>query len=278
MYLYHADALAIGGTLVRPIPQVIESRAACSLPTAGGTSSCRVEKFSLNGLISFDMAQCDLAGGVEIKNGVPLCVTRVSVVIEGLNILNMVMADRIVARLASEHGPNDKEPKIITTGCHYDGLRIAGHPVEVETAHNLYSDMPTFADWQKAWTSKNKATRKRVQDCMIGSTLPSAPAKTDPQHLQDVHRAVREQGKARDLRQTVLSSFVSKVTGIAGSEIDNWGPIIVVPQFGTIYLGEVIVSPSQRRVNMMRLELGSPDGGSFNLGSGSSNGTTIPPT
>lgn len=275
MYLYHADALAIGGTLVRPISQVIESKAACSLPTAGGTSSCRVEKFSLNGSISFDMAQCDLAGSVETKNGIDTSVTRVSVVIEGLNILNMVTADRIVARLASEHGPGDKEPKIITTGCHYDGMRIAGHPVEIQTAHNLFSDMPTFADWQKAW--KNKGTRKRVQECMIGSTLPSAPAKSDPSHLQDVHQAVTRQSNAPDLKQTVLSSFVGKVTGITGSEINNWGPIIVVPQFGTIYLGEVLVSQSQRRVNMLRLELGSPDGASFVVGSGSSNGTTFPP-
>src|SRR5258708_16642085 len=134
--------------------------------------------------------------------------------------------------------------------------------------------MRTVADWQKAW--KGKWRGKGVQDCRIGSTLPSTPSKTDPQHLKDVHRAVSEQGEAANLKQTVLSSFVSKVTGITGSKINNWGPIIVVPHFGTIYLGEVIVSYASRRVNMLRLELGESDEGGFLVGSVESSGSIYP--
>src|SRR5258708_19224875 len=113
----------------------------------------------------------------------------------------------------------------------------------------MCADKEGFEEWEKA--GKGKWAGKTVQDWKIGSTLPSTPSKTEPQHLKDVHRAVSEQGEAANLKQTVLSSFVSKVTGITGSKINNWGPIIVVPHFGTIYLGEVIVSYASRRLNRL---------------------------
>ncbi len=276
MYLYHADALALGGTLVRPLQNIVSSQAACSLPPSGGVASCRVEKFSMNGLVSFDSAQSDLAGGIEEKGGKEYNVTRVSVVVEGLNVLNMVMADRIVMRLAAEHETGTAEPSIITTGSHYDGLRIAGHAADITTGHDLFSEMPTFGHFQTAW-KKNGAGKKKILGTLMGNTLPAAPAKSAPQHLHDIHKGCQEQRRARDIRQTMLSSFVTGVSGIDGSEIKSWGPIIVVPQFGTIYLGEVMVSHSQRRMNMLRLELGSPDGGSFSFGSGGANGTPYPP-
>ena len=130
MYLYHADALALGGTVVRPVPDIIESQVACSLPTAGGTASSRSGRFEYKGLISFESAQSSLTGNVETRNGVPFNVTRVSVVIEGLNILHMVMADRIVARLAAEHGPKEpnrpSEPKILSPDA--EALRRRAEP------------------------------------------------------------------------------------------------------------------------------------------------------
>ena len=198
MYFYHANALALGGTYVRPFQQVIPTQADCSLPITGGTSTARAEKFNFNDVISFDSAQSDVAGGKETKNGQDVYVSRVSIVIEGLNILNMFMADRIVARLATEHlwcdpKPKDPEPKIITTGCHYDNLRIAGHAVEVETAHNVFSDLPTYGDCQNALKGTGKDKKKdnenkeKLSDRLVGKTLTSAPGKTDPQHLKDVH-------------------------------------------------------------------------------------------
>ena len=73
-----------------------------------------------------------------------------------------------------------------------------------------------------------------------------------------------------------MTSFVTSVTNINSKDIDNWGPIIKVPHFGTIYLGEVLVSFGQRRVNMIRLELGSPDAGSFIFGTAGGNGAPFP--
>jgi hypothetical protein len=287
MYFYHADALAFGGTMVRPIPEMIESLAACSLPAMGGIGSARSSKYTYKDLISFDSAQTNLMGGIEVTgSGEQLNTTRVSVVIEGLNIMHMVTADRIALRLVATHKPGDPEPSIITTGCHYDGLKIAGHEVKLTCDHGLYSELPTYAHFKTVWEASGEmeadSPKARLHNSLMGKSIPQAPTGDDPQHLRDIykgfqsqHKSIAENGKPV-LGQTVLSSFVSSVEKINATEIDTWGPIIRVPQFGTIYLGEVIVSPSQRRVSMLRVEMGSPDLATFTGPTGTSNGTGFP--
>ena len=34
------------------------------------------------------------------------------------------------------------------------------------------------------------------------------------------------------------------------------------PEFGTIFFGEILITASERRLSMIRLQLGSPEGGS----------------
>lgn len=284
MYLYHAHAMALGGSVNRPVSQDIAARGSCSLSPAGGTSSAREGKFD-NGLVSFDSAQTDLTGSVETQNGKTTYFTSASVAICGLNICNMIMADQIVLRIAGEHdqppepakgksSPQWGEARIITTGCHFDNLKIAGHRVTVNTDHSLYSDFPTHEGLQAEWR-KGGRNKSRILENLQGRRLPKPPD-TDPVHLCDVYRACNEVRKSAELKQTVLCSFVRSVTGISRTEIDNWGSIVRIPQFGTIYLGEVVVSPGHRCVHMFRLCLGSPIGGSVTGGTGSNGGTGIP--
>jgi hypothetical protein len=283
MYLYHAHAVALGGAVERPSPQTIGALASCVLPIAGGTSSASEGKFD-NGLIAFDSAQSALTGSEESRSDATVYVSGVSVIIRGLNIRNMFTADEVVLRIASEHAgpPHPKrgkitadwgEAKIITTGSHFDNLKIAGYKVTVEADHKFFSDCPTYHDFQIAWQG---AGRSKVKKSLMGSTLKRPPGRDDPEHLREIYRGFDEQRKSAKLKHSVLFSFVKEVKGIGGAEIDNWGPIIRIPQFGTIYLGEVIVSPGHRRVNMFRLQLGSPDGAGTVGGSGGSNGTGFP--
>lgn len=274
MYFYHADAFALGGILVRPSRQTIATQAGTTLPTVGGESSTQVGKFD-NGLISFDSAQSKLTGSVETRNGSDVNVTGVSVAIERLNIRNIVTADRIVARLAAEQARGDSEPSIFTTGSHVDNLRIAGYPVAVETMHDVFHSFPTYRSLQAAWEGGKQS---RLQSALLGSTLPAIPAAHEPKDLREVHDTYQKQKSLSHLRHTVQCSFVKSVEGLEGSEIRNWGPIIVIPQFGTIYLGEVIISPGVRRLNMLRLELGSPIAGSLAVGGATCGGLSGDPT
>lgn len=288
MYLYHAHAVALGGTVERPAQQIIPALGACSLALSGGTGSAREGSFD-NGLVSFDSAQSDLTGSIETRNNKTFYVTSVSVAMYGLNIRNVLMADQIVLRIACDHeAPADPgkgmlsppwgEPSIITTGCHFDNLKIAGHLVKVDMDHQIFKDFPTHDKLQSGWEDKkDKTKRRRITASLMGSSLEKAKLKKeDPQHLNEAYRGFDEQRNAPELKETVVCSFVKTVDGINGGEIDNWGPIIRIPQFGTIYLGEVICRQGHRRVNMFRLHLGSPDGGTVNGPSGGGNGGGFP--
>lgn len=296
MYFYHAHAVALGGVVERPSPQTIDAQASCALSVSGGTSCASASKFD-NGLISFDSAQSSVTGSAERVNGNDVYYTGSSVIINNISVAGIFKADQIVARITCEHmvaigqsssassgsGSAPDEPTIRTTGSHFDNLRIAGYPVDVDMAHEVFDRFPTFQGCCNAWNGQGGSTGKTAEktalhDCLLGKTIPE-PRPGDPaypEHLQTIYDGFKKQSEATNLRPTVLCSFVKKVNGINSGEISNWGPIIKIPQFGTIYLGEVILRHGQRHLNMFRLQLGSPQAGGFVGGSTGGNGTSFP--
>ena len=270
MYHYHANALGLGGRISRPLEQVIESQAATSLASTGGFGSAHIENFNFKNIVSFRVAHSEVAGSLLEDRGVRHHTSRVSVSVEGLNILNVVTADKIVGRLASRHPDDDHEPGIIATGSYFENLKIAGHLVEVvEFAHETFHDFDTYQKLQDAFVAQDK--RQEVLNSMLGSDLQPHPA--DAQHLHDVHQGFSKQRDLGELQRTVLCSVVKKIKLHPGSkEIRAFGPVVVVPRFGTIYLGELIVAHGSKRLNMLRLVLGSPDEGEIVCASGDGNG------
>jgi hypothetical protein len=70
-------------------------------------------------------------------------------------------------------------------------------------------------------------------------------------------------------------SLIDKVTHSKAKQVAD-EQIIQIDGFGTIYLGEVHIKQDARRISMMRLELGSPVGGSVTICGGDGNGSTYP--
>lgn len=281
MYLYHAHAVAFGGVVERPSPQTIVAQASCSLPISGGISSANAGRFD-NGLVSFDSAHSHLTGSAERRGGTDVYHTSVSVVINGLNVGNMFMADRVVTQVTSEHQVPNPEPDIITTGSYFENLKIAGQKVDLEMAHDVFNAFPTYQSCCDAWAGTGPSAgkpghRTALRERLMGSTLERhPPTPSDPEHLRDAHQGFTDQDGLPNLKPTVIFSCVKSMKGLNAGEINNWQSIIKIPKFGTIYLGEVIVSHGHRHVNMVRLQLGSPQSGGFTGGGGGSNGTTYP--
>jgi hypothetical protein len=67
-----------------------------------------------------------------------------------------------------------------------------------------------------------------------------------------------------------------KDTKASCPELRVYGNVIVVPQFGTIHLGEVILKNYEREVTMLRLDLGCPTAAATVGPTGSGGGTTFP--
>jgi hypothetical protein len=58
---------------------------------------------------------------------------------------------------------------------------------------------------------------------------------------------------------TIVRRLKWKGAPMPGARIDDNS--IVVPDFGTVYFGEILITSVERRVSMLRFELGSPEGG-----------------
>lgn len=79
-----------------------------------------------------------------------------------------------------------------------------------------------------------------------------------------------DQGKKgfvfHDKKRNVLSSSLATKVG------DQAGFTISVPEFGNIYIAQVIMSPSYRRISMLRFQLGCPISGDLTVADAVSNG------
>ncbi len=81
-------------------------------------------------------------------------------------------------------------------------------------------------------------------------------------------RLVRESGY---IIATIVKQIKWRDRPFPGAVIDENS--IVVPEFGTIYLGEILINAGARRLTMMRLRLGSPTGGEAVFGEVDTNGS-----
>src|SRR6266568_2304740 len=95
---FHAEAHALSGNLQLPVRQPIYKQAAVTLTGYdGGHFFQRTEKYSLEGVISFDAGYTHVSGSPSEKKGHGW-ITLATSVLEGLNVLDVITADRVVAQ------------------------------------------------------------------------------------------------------------------------------------------------------------------------------------
>src|SRR5713226_4104099 len=159
---YHANAHVLSGRFTRPIQHVIEVQAATSLPSIGGVGSARVENFRFNEQVSFKAGYSHVSGSEKEQDSKIIHTTLATATVEGLNILDIVTADRIVARISSNYISGD-EPQILVLGSVFENLRIGGYQIEVELDHELALRLDTFAAVRKEFRG-SADFRKMVSD------------------------------------------------------------------------------------------------------------------
>lgn len=288
MYFYHGYGIGVASTM----PGREFTEAMCALSVRGGTASATTKKFSTAGKfgcpglidVSFDCAQSDVSGSEDLVNGIPIWTTAASVIVENLTITGKVNGQdqeilyvgHLEAHIISQFRTGDYEATMcITKGKARSGLenvRILKKPVEAHAAPDMFQRYVTWnsmvADFGNAFT------KDRLMACLMGRGL---PADDQCWHKHATHESYNEQDKLPSLKQAVVCSFVKEVrgAGIDNKEILAWGPVIDIPDCGTLYLGEVIAWPWMRCLTMFRIELTS--GGTISGGSAGANGTTYPP-
>jgi len=261
MYFYHGYAIGVGSTIKDQ--QFTE---AVSALTVGGGTSAADSKFNKNG-ISFE-AHSEVSGYWEKRNGLYYWVTKASVTIKNLKILNRITSDAIKCDLYSEFRGGDYE-SATAIDADFGNLQVDGTALKIEKTDALSEDYPTFSGAQLSF--QDSFSQPWVLDLLVGRRLTDETANTDD--LRAAFDAYSEQKALPKLKPAVVCSFVEK---ISGGGFKSWGPIVAIPNLGNLYLGEVIVWPWMRCLTTFRLELDS-NKGSICGGSAGANGTGFPP-
>lgn len=286
---YHADASPIGGYLTHPYEAPIQSQASVSLSQAGGHAAARSESFHLDNLVRVGPHYSQVAGSVQKKTG--NWTTLVTSVVEDLNVLEVVTADRIVSRIAIEHPRADGEyyPKVVFVGTQFENLRIAGRSVKPEIDLNLLSapepdhsqrsvmegDIlpPEYAPRgiefpDRPWNEVGAFVHRAVDQAerIVGN-------KGAPAWLKRRYEWMLS-AEARAKKGYVLSSLVNDVPGAAPGS--SFGHIVHVPGFGNIFLGELIVDQASFGLTMLRIEMGCLAEGDLSFSTTHGNGLPMP--
>lgn len=273
-HAYHASATAISGHLRLPLEREIKPQALAELHEEGGYLSQRVENFSVEGVISIRSASTQVSGNKSTKSGQGWT-TLTTTTIEGLNVLDVVTADRIVGQIVTEHPLEGYVPSISFLGTRFENLRIAGHPVDLDLDHNVLGAKP--GDDRPYTKDAGLITRaggqyKRVLE---SSELP-----------EDLRERYNQLSSTLGSAEAVECSLVNRASGSFPGH--SFGHILSVPDFGKIILAELRVSHGEyntstgapritnTHLTMVHLKLGCVADGTVPVGSGSTNGGTNP--
>lgn len=241
---FQADASALGGFLDTPVSRLIPTAAPAALPAVGGFASARHEAFNLDGIISYSSARSWVTGSES--QGDRSIGTVATAVVEDLNILDVVTANRVTAQVAVTIG-EDGERLISLAGSGFEGLRIAGRDDALKANTALRRHSLEFGQILEA-------AREQTTRLIHGSkNLNDSDA-----HAWTVNRFGTATEPGADGH--VLCSLVDDIEG--GSE-NRCGHFIVLPGFGRFFFGELLVSRHAVQYVSLRAELGCAIGGTL---------------
>ena len=267
---YHAHSQLLSGFLVRPIKLSIDSPASVSLEGRENYFFKNAEVFHLDRLISLKSGYTCVSGNYSSKHGL---VTLATAVIEGLNVFDVITADRVVAQVSTELAMFGQEPQVTFLGTRFENLKVCGYPVELELDLRICGDKP---EGDRRYL-EDRVFLNRISHRIEGilaktQSEPYLPDWVIKQYEADIGRLAylrqRAEGSERGERysQRVRCSLIKRVGEIAIPGVRSFGNSIIIPDFGTVFLGEVEVGESSSGgtqsltyfdLIMVRMELGS---------------------
>lgn len=278
-FFFHSQGVGLGGVVTRPFQQLIEAKAAASLPVTGGKAAGSSGQHTVPDLkdpkcqglpevVSIQNALTEISGTLD-DDGVYR--TRATTTVEGLNVgTGVVTADMVVAKLLSEHYPGETEPRIDVSGSSIENLKINGKQVKVEIDGTLFGDLNTYSKFKDKF-EKDATFKKEIRQRFLWGDLKPDEV---PNHSREGYDFAERQKSLPKAGGIVPCSVVKGTSG--GSGLQTFRHILVIPDFGTLFLGELLIQEYARRLTMMRFELGSPMAAKLTAASAEVNGSTWP--
>jgi hypothetical protein len=278
-FVFRGNACALSGRMYRPTDQVLSSPAAASITVAGGLSEAQARQVRFRPYLSTGACEARAEGRfaetaralawthgrVEEDSLSPVTAAACSVsdVVVGRKRLTV---KRLRAELAAQGPANRTEPAIrVGRETVIEGVAIDGYGLDVTIARAAFERYDTRSKLLAAAASPAFAAA-HGHCFLMTSGIAGRPEPGRP-------RLIAEGGT---VYATIVSSLKWKKRPHPEAQIA--GHTVVVPEFGRIYFGEIFITDVSRRLTLVRLQLGSPEGGSLALSEVETNGSWYPPT
>jgi hypothetical protein len=268
VHYFHATADVLSAQFQRPLDQAVNPQAFAKLPEEGGYLSQRAENYRLEGILSFHSAYTQVAGNKSPKPGHGWTTLATSAV-EGLNVLDVVTADRVVAQVSTEHPADGYVPTVTFLGTRFENLKIGGHHVKPDLNLDVCGTRPSNDESYIENPGFLNTVSQQYAQINVAKELPDWGRQKYHRDLLDP-RKIEEQGE----KAKVECSLVNGVGGVVQGK--SFGPVIEVPEFGKIFLAELTVDRDSFHLTMIRLDLGCVADGSGKILNLSVNGHTKP--
>jgi hypothetical protein len=272
IHRYHAEATALVGHLQLPLVQEIKPQAYAMLPEHGGYLAQQATEYRLESVISFRSAYTQVAGNPGKKQGHGPS-TLSTAVLEGLNVLDVVTADRVAAQVSIEHPLVGHVPHVTFLGTHFENLRIAGHPVKLDLDLDIVGPKP-----------ENDLPYSKASGFMDRVARQHGNVRAHPSLLAELLGRYTGVPANPGNAEAIDCSLVNAAEGSFPGRC--FGHVIDVPDFGTIVLGALRVEHADYdenvprkttiRLTMIELKMGCIAHGNVSAASTVNNGTDMP--
>ena len=273
-HTYNAEASVLSGKLLLPVAQTIEPQAHAKLDPQGGYFNQRLDGYRLESVISFSAAYSHVAGNKSNKPGEGWN-TLTTTVVEGLNVMEVLTADRVVGQTITQHPLKGYMPSISFLGTRFENLRIAGVPVELEWDQEIFGSTPADDLPYALDPGVLGRVSRQYNRILKNKNLPAA--------LQERYNQL---SSTLGSSEAVECSLVNRVAGLFPGSVA--GNVVTIPGFGTITLGKVTVKHEDPiasakthkkttfTLTMIDLKLGCVVDGEVIVGGGPTNGIPFP--
>lgn len=267
-FVFRGNAAVVGGRISRPRDLVIDAGGASSLTVAGGGSRGALKRTRFGGFLSVGSATTSARGVFDNRRQLrertfgrvsedalsSTTVVRVDVRQLAVGASPVFRIAELRARLTGTTSPEARQPSIKPGDLRISGVEIGGHTLAIEIEKDLFSRYDTHDGLLEAASSPDFATEYGMNFPAFGAT---GARRFEEMNYGTVVRRIRWKGRP-----------------YPDAAID--GHTVVVPGFGTIFFGEMFVTALSRRLTLVRMQLGSPIGGSVACGEIETNGSWYP--
>ena len=269
-FLTDGHAVALGGYIHRVNDNVI--RRNLQIPPAfaafGGSTESRQGAYRLSqdpdsdAVVSCASSWSRAWHEREDGNGTgaaPTHTVHAKSIVEGLEVDKRLFVDRATAYLKTVYHEGDAQPTVTPMEAELGGFVLDGVRFTVTLDAEAVTTFGTCDQFHHACLH-DADFRQKVANRVLSLREPSRDAPSP--------------------KGCFVYSLVERIQWDgplpAGAEVDEDSHVIVWPDFGKIILGEMLISDFNRRLTMMRLELGSPLEGSLGAADVQSGGQSLP--